>query len=202
MYDAASFRQQHFLSNPFGGQAYAGVPPPPLSPRTGMGSMGSLPPPSPLFPRVAANSAGRLSPGGNGRAPPSPAPYLSPPLGPAVSSYGAVYQTYSYGGAYNNGGNGAGPEDDTVWSERYVNFRTHCCLVNSSSLHAIHNTEVNRTFTSKRPHSCMEQRAFKDNFPIVRTLLMRCFRLPCLTPPTIATPHTLLMEAARGLLLA
>jgi hypothetical protein len=114
MYDAASFRQQHFFSNPFGGYGQGGVPPPPLSPRT---SMGSLPPPSPLFPRVAANSAGRLSPGGNGGAPPSPAPYLSPPLGP---SYGAVYQTYSYGGA--------GSEDGNGWLDRYVCFCLYFCV--------------------------------------------------------------------------
>lgn len=123
MYDAASFRQHHFLSSPFGGYGQGVIPPPPLSPRSGMGSMGSLPPPSPLFPRVTASSAGRLSPGGNGGAPPSPAPYLSPPLVSSVPSYGAVYQTYSYGGPYNNGGNGTGSEDNNAWSDRYVFFR-------------------------------------------------------------------------------
>ena len=112
MYDAASFRQQQF--NPFGGQYAGGIPPPPLSPR--VSSMGSLPPPSPLFPRVASNSAGRMSPGGNGGAPPSPAPYLhSPGLGAAAA---AMYQY----GAYGSGGNGAGSdvsaEENNAWSNR------------------------------------------------------------------------------------
>lgn len=155
MYDAASFRHHHFLSNPFAGYGQGVIPPPPLSPR--MGSMGSLPPPSPLFPRVAANNAGRLSPGGNGGAPPSPAPYLSPPLGPSAPSYGAVYQTYSYGGAYNNGGNGTGSEDSNAWSDRYVHFKLYfLCVVNShqrsSQCFVI---EVNRMVICKRPHNCM-----------------------------------------------
>lgn len=122
-YDTASFRQQHFMNNSFGQGYVAGVPPPPLSPR--IGSSGSLPPPSPLFPRVTANTTGRLSPGSGavvGGGPASPAPYLSPPLGP--TSYGAMYQ--GYGGVYNTGGNGSGSNNaspevtKTTWSERYV----------------------------------------------------------------------------------
>lgn len=101
--------------NPFGGGQYiGGIPPPPLSPR--VSSMGSLPPPSPLFPRVASNSVGRMSPGGNGGAPPSPAPYLhSPGLGAAAA---AMYQYGTYGGGGNGPGSDVSAEENNAWSNR------------------------------------------------------------------------------------
>ena len=198
MYDAASFRH---LSSPFGGQ-YGGIPQPPLSPRSNMGSMGSIPPASPLFPRVAHSNSGTLDPqqldsaslhrmnsGGNG-GPPSPAPYLSPPLGPSASPYGAMYQ--GYGGIYNSGSGNNGSEDN-AWSDRYVNLLVAVRFMSFTlTLFLIRDLcFIEHCTNRRRPSSTVCRR---DQRAIGHTPLTRCFRLRRLTLKTRATRLTLLME--------